>query len=169
MAAPIQNIASICHKLFNSCSKDVLSKEYLSPLIKAFNKIKAVDLNFDPLEIEQRDKRLSDYQRAPVTYMALQEKSTHTMAVFVLKDGNCLPLHDHPHMFGMLKVISGKVKLTSYSVVESEPLPPAVDSDLVNIVNNRPADSVGSGDDYQTSLKIKKHVNLKNWVRPLYP
>lgn len=38
-----------------------------------------------------------------------------TVAVFVLRKGSRLPLHDHPGMFGLLKVIHGEVKINTYT------------------------------------------------------
>ncbi|XP_005112958.1 2-aminoethanethiol dioxygenase [Aplysia californica] len=130
MAAPIQKLALLCKRLFAGQSREKLTSEYLSPLICEVNKIKATDLRFDVSEIEEREANLKEYQRAPVTYMPLLDESSHTMSVFILKQGSSLPLHDHPQMYGMLKVICGKIKVTSYSVIESEPMPENVENIL---------------------------------------
>lgn len=53
--------------------------------------------------------------RAPVTYIEVYEDQNVSIGVFVLRDGAKIPLHDHPYMYGVLKVIYGKVKVQSYT------------------------------------------------------
>lgn len=52
---------------------------------------------------------------APVTYIEVFEDQNVSIGVFVLRDGAKIPLHDHPYMYGVLKVIYGKVKIQSYT------------------------------------------------------
>ena len=56
-----------------------------------------------------------------------------TVAVFVLKQGSRLPLHDHPQMYGFLKVIHGKINIRTYSPLETSqyPVPTSVMDSLV--------------------------------------
>ncbi|XP_032523536.1 2-aminoethanethiol dioxygenase [Danaus plexippus] len=60
--------------------------------------------------------------KAPCTYIEVFQNSLVNMSIFVLKPGFRMPLHDHPHMYGLLKVISGAVRIrsfTEYPVTES--------------------------------------------------
>lgn len=41
------------------------------------------------------------------------------MTVFILKERYTMPLHDHPNMLGILKCVSGKVKVQSYTKISS--------------------------------------------------
>ena len=41
-----------------------------------------------------------------------------SVGVFVLRHGRRLPLHDHPNMFGILKVIHGTLTVNSYSTLD---------------------------------------------------
>ncbi|XP_056333611.1 2-aminoethanethiol (cysteamine) dioxygenase b [Danio aesculapii] len=50
----------------------------------------------------------------PVTYMHICETDSFSMGVFLLKTGASIPLHDHPGMYGMLKVIYGKVRISCF-------------------------------------------------------
>lgn len=54
--------------------------------------------------------------KAPVTYIDIYEDSEVSMGIFILKPGMKLPLHNHPQMHGLIKVIGGRVKITSYSL-----------------------------------------------------
>lgn len=55
------------------------------------------------------------HRQAPVTYIEVFEDQNVSIGVFVLRDGAKIPLHDHPNMYGVLKVIYGKVKVQSYT------------------------------------------------------
>uniref|UniRef100_A0A667XSR4 2-aminoethanethiol (cysteamine) dioxygenase b n=1 Tax=Myripristis murdjan TaxID=586833 RepID=A0A667XSR4_9TELE len=50
----------------------------------------------------------------PVTYMHICETDEFSMGVFLLKSGASIPLHDHPGMHGMLKVMYGKVRISCF-------------------------------------------------------
>lgn len=85
--------------------------------------LKAEDLGFD--------KTLSDLEnwrqpnKAPCTYIEVFQNRMINMSIFVLKPGFKMPLHDHPHMYGLLKVISGAVNIRSFT---EYPLKEAVSS-----------------------------------------
>ncbi|NXH15405.1 AEDO dioxygenase, partial [Bucco capensis] len=47
----------------------------------------------------------------PVSYMHICETESFSMGVFLLRSGACIPLHDHPGMNGMLKVLYGTLRI----------------------------------------------------------
>lgn len=57
-----------------------------------------------------------------------------TIAVFVLRQGKSLPLHDHPGMFGLLKVIHGSVTIKTYTPLDpiQYPVPTSLSEALAN-------------------------------------
>ena len=55
----------------------------------------------------------------PVTYIPVAENKHISMGIFVIREGQHIPLHDHPHMHGLIKCIQGRLKITSYSKVVS--------------------------------------------------
>lgn len=63
----------------------------------------------------------------PVTYMHICETDQFSMGVFLLKAGASIPLHDHPGMHGMLKVMYGKVRITCFDRLDP-PGPAQVDA-----------------------------------------
>ncbi|XP_077469983.1 2-aminoethanethiol dioxygenase-like [Stigmatopora argus] len=54
------------------------------------------------------------YGAPPVTYMHICETEHFSMGVFLLKSGARIPLHDHPGMHGVLKVLYGKVRVSCF-------------------------------------------------------
>eukprot|EP00128_Syssomonas_multiformis_P010119 Colp12_sorted_trinity150504_noHs@30152 len=52
-----------------------------------------------------------------VTYGHIFENDYLTMGVFLMKKGTKIPLHDHPDMYVLSKVIYGSIRLVAYDVV----------------------------------------------------
>ena len=52
-----------------------------------------------------------------MTYIPVAENKHISMGIFVIREGQNIPLHDHPHMHGLIKCIQGRLKITSYSKV----------------------------------------------------
>ncbi|CAK1594572.1 unnamed protein product [Parnassius mnemosyne] len=94
--------------------------KFRNDLNKNFDKLKTM---MDNLRAEDLgyDKSLSDPatwrrpNKAPCTYVEVFQNSRVNMSIFVLKPGFKMPLHDHPHMHGLLKVISGAVRIRSFT------------------------------------------------------
>ncbi|CAH0555495.1 unnamed protein product [Brassicogethes aeneus] len=100
-----------------TCSKDLLYQniEILKALL---DKTTSEDVNLSSqFQSEELWKRPN---KAPVSYIDIFEDDNFTVGIFVLRPGMKLPLHDHPEMFGLIKVISGKIKVRSFSMVQNE-------------------------------------------------
>ncbi|XP_067101191.1 2-aminoethanethiol (cysteamine) dioxygenase a [Osmerus mordax] len=86
-------------------------------LVSLLTEIRAADLNIAP-----RQSTDSKPDRTPpVTYMHICETDAFSMGVFLLKSGASIPLHDHPGMNGMLKVLYGKVSIRCFDKLEKPP------------------------------------------------
>lgn len=85
----------------------------LNKLKLMMDKLKADDLGFD--HTLNDPKTWSKARKAPCTYIEVFQNSLVNMSIFVLKPGFKMPLHDHPHMHGLLKVISGAVRIRSFT------------------------------------------------------
>ncbi|KAI1886924.1 hypothetical protein AGOR_G00200780 [Albula goreensis] len=88
-------------------------------LSNLLTEIRAADLKIAPRKITSTPKTQS--HSPPVTYMHICETKAFSMGVFLLKSGASIPLHDHPGMNGMLKVLYGKVSIRSFDKLDSPP------------------------------------------------
>lgn len=83
-------------------------------------------------EVRAADLRLAPRRAAdglpgpgpPVTYMHICESERFSMGVFLLRSGASIPLHDHPGMYGFLKVLYGTARISCFDRLERPP-PPA--------------------------------------------
>ncbi|XP_016350946.1 2-aminoethanethiol dioxygenase-like isoform X2 [Sinocyclocheilus anshuiensis] len=108
----IQKIASQAYVTFTNCSTSAIgdNKAFLeqqAELVTQLSDIRAADLKIAP----PKKVSISSPQSSavtPVTYMHICETDVFSMGAFLLKSGASIPLHDHPGMNGMLKVLYGK-------------------------------------------------------------
>ncbi|KAL9980923.1 hypothetical protein ACROYT_G009565 [Oculina patagonica] len=76
------------------------------------NSITAEDLKLAvPNHLEQSN---GSYTGAPATHVSIFECPFFSLGVFILRKGCSIPLHDHPGMFGLCKVVYGKISVESY-------------------------------------------------------
>lgn len=97
---------------FNFDTKTDFSKN-LNKLKSMMDRLKAEDLGFD-----NKLNELATWQKpnkAPCTYIEIYQDESVNMSIFVLKPGFKMPLHDHPHMHGLLKVIAGAVNIKTFT------------------------------------------------------
>lgn len=57
---------------------------------------------------------------APVTYVDVFEHPDLTVGIFIVKEGRSIPLHNHPNMYGVIKCLSGRFDLVSYTHLDPE-------------------------------------------------
>ncbi|KAM8924420.1 2-aminoethanethiol dioxygenase [Pelodytes ibericus] len=97
--------------------------ENVGQLKKLVGEIRAEDLKIRPRKNPQAP--ISVPHNPPVTYMHICETDCFSMGVFLLKSGTSIPLHDHPGMHGMLKVLYGKLRISGLDKMAEPPTAPA--------------------------------------------
>ena len=77
----------------------------IDALLTAMSAVDAAALNID------------DVQRpGACTYLGIVENDEYAIAAFLLKPGATIPLHDHPGMTVLSKVVRGSLRVTSFDV-----------------------------------------------------
>ncbi|XP_039992237.1 2-aminoethanethiol (cysteamine) dioxygenase a isoform X2 [Xiphias gladius] len=99
----------------NGDNKLVADKQ--SELISLVTAVRAGDLKIAPRK-SKPSSGAAGIQSPPVTYMHICETEVFSMGVFLLRTGASIPLHDHPDMNGMLKVLYGKVSVRCFDKLE---------------------------------------------------
>lgn len=105
---------------FNTANRVDLQTN-LGLLKSLVDRIKFSDLNLDPRIITK--SFFSQPDKAPCTYVGIYEDASFSMSVFIMAENYTMPMHDHPNMNGILKCISGKLQIQSYSMDESKEAP----------------------------------------------
>ncbi|XP_026172273.1 2-aminoethanethiol (cysteamine) dioxygenase a [Mastacembelus armatus] len=134
----IQKIAKQAYIIFkglkssaNGDSKLFTDKQ--SELISLMSALRATDLKIAPRK-SKSSSGAAGLRNPPVTYMHICETEVFSMGVFLLRTGASLPLHDHPGMNGMLKVLYGRVRVRCFDKLEDHltvnTIPPHFDPPL---------------------------------------
>ena len=105
----IQKIAKQAYVTFKGLKSSATGDNKLvadkqSELISLVTAVRAADLKIAPRK-SKASSGTAGLQSPPVTYMHICETDVFSMGVFLLRTGASIPLHDHPDMNGMLKVL----------------------------------------------------------------
>jgi cysteamine dioxygenase len=78
------------------------------------SKLRATDVSFT------HDLAKHENEGCPANYVKIHEDSNYSMGIFVLRPEAEIPLHDHPDMCGLMKVIYGQLRLKSYTALPKD-------------------------------------------------
>ncbi|XP_077992341.1 2-aminoethanethiol dioxygenase-like [Glandiceps talaboti] len=122
MASVMQKVAGQARRTFRLSSLDQTFKENIRILTSLVEDVTVSDLNLKPRNTGKTAPHSSNHGSAPVTYMHIWEDEYFTMGIFLLKHGSRIPLHDHPGMHGLLKILYGNIHVRCYDKVDSRSL-----------------------------------------------
>ncbi|KAL1137638.1 hypothetical protein AAG570_009334 [Ranatra chinensis] len=94
-------------------------EENLKKLHSLMNGLTSAEVNLDHrlLSTAVNAQPHRNYKGAPVTYIEILNDTSVTINMFVLRAGSKLPLHDHPLMYGICKIVHGRVRVRNYSLI----------------------------------------------------
>lgn len=114
--ADMSNIERIVKQAIYTFSKSqtrIQFQENLSSLIQCMNRLTLSDVYVEKEFILNQDSHRDKVN--PIIYIPVYEDLHVLVSIFILKSNSVIPLHDHPLMHGILKVLSGSVHIQSYS------------------------------------------------------
>ncbi|KAK2144309.1 hypothetical protein LSH36_769g00110 [Paralvinella palmiformis] len=119
MAALIEKVANLAYKTFADFSHTnslTVVGQKLPALKGLVGFVTSKDVVLDDRLVTSTGPFNLEYGvGAPVTYMHLWEDKVLSIGVFIVKHGMSIPLHDHPMMYGLIKVLHGTMHVTSFS------------------------------------------------------
>lgn len=124
-------------------SKPEAFESNLEKLIELFNKTRSNHVNLHPMFMKESTWEVPS--KAPMTYIGIFKNDILNMGIFILKHDMKLPLHNHPNMYGLLKVIAGTVKIKSFSI-KSERSVGTDDNERLFIVANQNEDVIANSE-----------------------
>ncbi|KAM6066740.1 2-aminoethanethiol dioxygenase [Chlamydotis macqueenii] len=131
MASLIQRVARQARLTFRSPAGPAFG-ENLHRLQQLLDEVRAEDLHLAPRGPSAAAAAGGGFPWGgavpPVSYMHICETESFSMGVFLLRSGACIPLHDHPGMNGMLKVLYGTLRIACMDTLPpaaAAPPPPA--------------------------------------------
>lgn len=107
MTSLIQSVARLAQQTF---SKQV-NEESLARLRSLFFNLTARDVDFKGDLLEDKKSGL----KGPTIHVHIYEDDHHSISIFGIREGKKIPLHDHPDMYGIIKVIRGAIKIKSFT------------------------------------------------------
>lgn len=122
----MSNVEKIIKQAIATFSKPQLASKYqesLNVLVQNVVKLTGEDVGIDT-ELVNSHNRGPDLAN-PIGYVSVYEDANIVVSVFVLKSNSVIPLHDHPVMHGILKVLQGTLAVQSYSSVADSVKPRA--------------------------------------------
>jgi len=129
----IEKVFQLAVATFSKKTPSETAKKNLDILVAQTNKLTGADVGLDQCSVlnsgspkntsdshDSRDKYTQGLSKAPVTYIPVSENKDVSMGIFVIREGQGIPLHDHPHMHGIIKCLKGNLKITSFSKKEDQ-------------------------------------------------
>ena len=90
----------------------------LSKLRDLVGRLSSHEVNLDGALVCDTTQFDPDCGLAPVTFIDLWKDEHFSMSIFILKPGTRLPMHDHPGMHGLIRVLHGHMNVFTYSLLE---------------------------------------------------
>ena len=116
MCQCIEKVVQLAIATFSKKTPQETAKKNLDLLIAQTNKLTNVDVGLEHCSVfDSSPSRNREVNAAPVTYIPVVENQHISMGIFVIREGQNIPLHDHPNMHGVIKCIAGKLNITSFS------------------------------------------------------
>ncbi|XP_060063578.1 2-aminoethanethiol dioxygenase-like [Ylistrum balloti] len=120
MASPVQKVFQSAYRVFSRVTVGSSGfNDHLREVIVLASKLTATDVNFSFHDDPTTQREVEEGDRAPAVYVHLWEDRVLSMGIFVVRQGCRIPLHNHPNMHGVCKVIQGTVRVNSFSTVSS--------------------------------------------------
>ena len=73
------------------------------------------NLTGNDLGLDRSDAMKGTLVRSSIIYVGVHEQPDFSASIFILMPGSVIPIHNHPNMHGLIKVIRGQIKITAFT------------------------------------------------------
>ena len=73
------------------------------------------NLTGNDLGLDNSDSMKGTLVRSSIIYVGVHEEPDFSASIFILMPGSVIPIHNHPNMHGLIKVIRGQIKITAFT------------------------------------------------------
>lgn len=119
MASKIQRLVSQARATFSKHGAEPF-KDELQRLKDLISSLTAEDFSLSRSVTSQEWNYLPYVHDSPASCMEVYECPDFSVGIFLIKPNKMMPLHDHPGMNGIMKVLFGSMTVTSYSQRDSK-------------------------------------------------
>lgn len=124
MSLLLHQIIRMARATFDPKNLSASSHNYRQ-LKELVDKLSADDINL-PSSILSGRSLTSNGIPAPCGYVSLFDHPDVTISVFILAADQEMPLHDHPQMYGLLKAVSGQLRIQGFTAIDDQHQPISV-------------------------------------------
>lgn len=114
-AGGINQLVQQAKATFRLATHEPAFKEQIEKLKKIVSTVTADDFNVTPSLADKQWDYLPYVSNSPAACMEVYECPHFSVGIFLIKPNQSMPLHDHPGMHGIMKVLFGSMSVTSYS------------------------------------------------------
>ncbi|KAL6994971.1 Plant cysteine oxidase 3 [Sarracenia purpurea var. burkii] len=128
-SSSVQALYDLCKKTFTPSGTAPASPQAIQKISSLLDTISPADVGLKVQNPEddrghgffglQRFNRVGRWAQ-PITYVDIHECNSFTMCVFCFPTSSVIPLHDHPGMTVLSKVLYGSLHVKAYDWVEPE-------------------------------------------------
>jgi len=117
MAQSVVRLAQMTFGVNRHLSEEVFN-ESLNRLKRQLSQMTYKDINLNKELMSDSILSRLRSRRCSVTYVSICETQHFQMCVFGLRSSRCrIPLHNHPGMYGLIKVMFGSVSVSNYTAL----------------------------------------------------
>ena len=118
MGSRIENVIRAAVHTFSKTANGCYANENIGENIQLLRQL-VCDITAEDVGLNQSlsYKKSLTNKFCSTHYVEIFENQSISVGIFIIKDGASIPMHDHLGMFGLLKVLTGNLKLQSYTPV----------------------------------------------------
>lgn len=114
-ASRVNQLVQLAKATFNQAKHEPGFTEHLEKLKKFVATVTAEDFDVTPSLADRQWDFFPYVSNSPSACMEVYECPEFSLGIFLIKPNKAMPLHDHPGMHGIMKVLFGSMSVTSYS------------------------------------------------------